>query len=154
MELETLQALLDIRSITDQLSLWCRIRDSLELSRMSEVFDNDVAWDYGQGITENSLEGVVRKISGYVIGNESCGASHHHIANIRVDVRGDEAESEAYFFAVQAGAAAWTGKTLMEWGNYRDFWQRKTQGWRIVRRLYQTDITAGPAEIIFGSRIP
>jgi hypothetical protein len=70
---------------------------------------------------------------------------------MRVDIDGDTAESEAYFCGAHAGLGANEGKTLLQWGNYNDFWKRTSGGWCIVKRIYRIDISDGPMEIVYGS---
>ncbi len=113
---DPLQIFWDTKKITDKVGLWCRIVDTRDLSRMHEVFDKDIFWDYGKGTTEQGLENVTHRIRVHLVEGTYCGATQHHLANLRVDIDGDEAESEAYFFAAHAGTGSNEGKTLLQWG--------------------------------------
>jgi len=148
---DPLQPFWDTKAISDKVGLWCRIVDARDLMRMPEVFDRDVEWDFGKGTVDHGLDAVVRRISAHLVEGTYCGATQHHLANMRVDLDGDAAESEAYFFAAHAGTGDNEGKTLLQWGNYNDFWRRTAEGWRIVKRIYRIDISDGPLEIVYGS---
>jgi len=151
MSTDAMQVFWDHKAIADKVGLWCRIVDTKDLSRMPEVFDKDIFWDYGKGTSEQGLDNVVARIDAHLVSDSLCGATQHQLANMRIDVDGDEAESEAYFFAAHAGIGALEGKTLLQWGNYNDFWRRTPDGWRIVKRLYRIDISDGPLEVVYGS---
>lgn len=142
---------LDNKAITDALGLWCRIVDTHAYHRMAEVFAPDVTWDYGKGTVEHSLDQVIARIEAHLGTQGHCGATHHHLANLRIDLDGDAAESEAYFFAAHAGTGRYEGQTLLQWGNYRDRWRRGGDGWRIVNRDYRIDISDGPLDIVYGN---
>ena len=141
----------DTKFITDKVGLWCRIVDTRNLDRMSEVFDASVEWDYGKGTVDFGLDTVVKRIKAHLVEGTYCGTTQHHLSNMRVDIDGDEAESEAYFVAAHAGTGENEGQTLVQWGNYNDFWKRTPDGWRIVKRIYRIDISDGPLEIVYGS---
>lgn len=148
---DLMQPFHDTKAITDKAGLWCRIVDTHDLSRMPEVFDAGVVWNFGKGTVDHGLDAVIRRISAHLVDNSSCGQTQHQLANLRVDLDGDEAESEAYFFAAHAGLAAYAGQTLLQWGNYLDRWHRTSDGWRIVLRTYRIDISDGPLEIVYGN---
>jgi hypothetical protein len=146
-----LQAFQDHKAISDKLGIWCRCVDTRELGGMSEVFDERVEWDFGQGTVDHGLDAVIERIQAHIVEATYCGKRQIHIANLRVDVTRDVAESEAYFFSTSAGIREFEGKVLLEWGNYLDTWQRGTVGWRIVKRIYEMRIQHGPLEIVYGS---
>ena len=141
----------DSKELADKVGLWCRIVDTRDLARMPEVFSRDVRWDYGKGTVDQGLDVVVKRIDAHLSSAGLCGATQHHLANPRIDVNGDRAETEAYFFAAHAGTGELEGKTLLQWGNYLDRWQRRPDGWRIVERIYRIDISDGPMEIVYGN---
>jgi hypothetical protein len=151
---DPLQVFWDTKAITDKVGLWCRIVDTRDLARMHEVFDKDIFWDYGKGTMEQGLENITQRIRIHLVDDTNCGATQHHLANMRVDIEGDEAESEAYFLGAHAGTGSNEGRTLLQWGNYNDFWRRRPEGWRCVKRIYRIDISDGPLEIVYGSAPP
>lgn len=141
----------DHKEISDRLGTWCRCVDTRNLDPMAEVFDAAVVWDFGKGTVDHGLERIIQRIKAHMFGAAFCGARQIHIANLRVEVEGDDAQSEAYFFAASAGVREYTGRTLLEWGNYHDIWARRANGWRIVKRNYRMDIQEGPLEILYGT---
>ena len=141
----------DTKAITDTLGLWCRIVDARALDRLPEVFDPRVRWDFGKGTVDHGLTACTARIAAHLASAGQCGATQHHLANPRIDIEGDAAESEAYFFAAHAGRRRFTGRTLLQWGNYLDRWQRGAAGWRIVERVYRIDISEGPLAIVYGN---
>jgi hypothetical protein len=141
----------DTKTIQDKLGLWCRIVDTRDVVRMPEVFSEDVLWDFGKGTVDEGLLKVIARIEAHLSSAGLCGATQHHLANTRIDIDGDNAESEVYFFAAHAGAGSMTGHTLLQWGNYLDRWKRGPSGWRIVERNYRIDISDGPMEIVYGN---
>lgn len=148
---DTLAAFWDTKSITDKVGLWCRIVDTHDLTRMDEIFDANVEWDFSKGTVDHGLTKVRERIRAHLVDDSQCGSTQHQLANMRVDIDGDTAESEAYFFAAHAGLGTYAGKTLLQWGNYNDFWRRTENGWRIVKRMYRIDISDGPLEIVYGN---
>jgi hypothetical protein len=150
-EPSAIQKLLDHQEIADRLNIWCRSVDTRDLTTLSEVFDRDLVWDFGRGTVDTSLDQVIARIQAHMFGASFCGARHIHVSNIQTQIGGDEAESDAYFFAISAGIRDYAGRTLLEWGNYHDIWRRGPNGWRIIRRNYRMDIQEGPLEILYGS---
>jgi ketosteroid isomerase-like protein len=146
---EQLQALLDHKAISDKLAIWCRCADTRDMSRMTEVFADDLVWDFGAGTVDHGLTAVVERLVAHVGSAGNCGARQIHLANLRIDVDGDVAESEAYFFAASAGVATFAGQALLQWGNYLDHWERQDSGWRIVHRTYDNQFDLGPMEIVY-----
>ncbi|MGV3768947.1 MAG: nuclear transport factor 2 family protein [Sphingobium phenoxybenzoativorans] len=150
MATDALTLFMDHKEIEDKVGLWCRIVDTHAMNRMGEVFADDIFWDYGKGTTEQGLKNITHRIEAHLVDTPNCSATQHRLANMRIDVNGDEAESEAYFVGVHAGAGEYEGKTLLQWGNYNDFWKRTPDGWRISRRIYRIDISDGPMGIVYG----
>ena len=141
----------DHKQISDKLGLWCRIIDARALDQLPEVFDPSVEWDFGGGTVDHNLSAVIERIQAHLVEQTYCGNTHHQLANLQIDIAGDQAESDAYFFASHAGIEAYAGKTLLQWGKYTDSWRRTDNGWRIVRRLYRVDISEGPMEIVYAN---
>ena len=144
-----LQTLLDQKSIADKLALWCSCADTRDMSRMAEVFADDLVWDFGGETVDHSLDAVIERLVTHVGAASNCGDRQIHLANVRVDVDGDVADSDAYFFAASAGLGPFKGQALLQWGRYRDTWQRRVAGWRIVRRVYENRFDEGPMEIVY-----
>jgi bacterioferritin-associated ferredoxin len=146
-----MQDFCDNKEISDRLGVWCRCADTREMERMSEVFDEDIEWDFGGGTVDRGLQAVIDRITAHVGAASNCGQRQIHLANLRVDVTGDVAQSEAYFFSVSAGIGPYDGQALLQWGNYLDSWERGAQGWRIVKRQYENRIDIGPMDIVYAT---
>lgn len=145
-----LQDLLDQKAIADKLALWCRCADTRDMKAMSQVFDDDVVWDFGEGTIDRGLAAVIERIGGHVGAAGNCGERQIHLANLQAAVDGDSALSEAYFFAASAGLGPFEGQALLQWGRYRDTWRRKPdEGWQIVQRIYENRFNQGPTEIVY-----
>lgn len=144
----------DYKAISDKLGTWCRCVDTRDLDPMWEVFDENVHWDFGENTIDHGLKAVIARIEAHIGEATYCGQRQIHLGNPRIDVTGDTAESEAYFFSTSAGTREYTGHSLLEWGNYRDSWRRGPHGWRIVTRIYEMRIQQGPLEIVYGSAPP
>jgi hypothetical protein len=148
---DEMRQFLDHKAIADKLGVWCRCADTRDMTRMPEVFAKDVVWDFGGGTVDHGLAALIDRFTAHVGADTYCGARQIHLANIRIDITGDEAESEAYFFAASSGIGPYEGQALLQWGNYLDHWRRGPEGWRIVRRDYENRFEVGPMEIVYGS---
>ena len=141
----------DHREMTDRLATWCRCVDTRDMGPMTDVFDEDVVWDFGGGTVDRGLAAVVERITAHVVVATYCGNRQIHLANVRIDIDGDTARSSAYFFSTSAGIREYEGQALLEWGTYDDTWRRGSAGWRIAHRNYEMRIQSGPLEIVYGS---
>lgn len=133
---ETLQELLDRRSIDDLLARYCRTLDWLDDAGLATVFWADAEIDYGffQGTGEEFLPFVME------IERRSL-RRWHTISNPLVRISGDTAEGESYGLA-QATAEV-KGKLVdsVFGGRYLDGFERRAGEWRISRRRYVLDWT-------------
>jgi hypothetical protein len=146
-----LEAIIDRLAIFDQLALWCRLIDTRQLTRLSDIFVDDVFWDFGHGTIDRDLSAVTRRITALLGDDSTCGTTQHHLANMVVTVENDTAESEAYFMAPHAGTGPRAGQVLTQWGIYRDSWKRTPTGWRIAKRIYRITLSEGPLDIVYGN---
>jgi ketosteroid isomerase-like protein len=144
-EVMDLQALLDERAITRALSRFARIADAKTFDELGEIFADDVTFDYGAGHDEHGLDtlrGLLRRHLG------SCGGTQHLIGSIVVDVHGDHAVSRAYIQARHQRVGELFGPVFDSNGEYVDRWERRAQGWRIVRRDARWAANSGDPAII------
>jgi len=147
-----LQSLLDEREITRGLSLFARILDRKEWDRLGEVFAEDVTFDYGATGEAAGMRALRENMTRFL---DRCGPTQHLIGSILVEVAGDDAVSRAYVQARHQRANDPTGPVFDTSGEYVDRWQRRPEGWRIVRRdatwaTFSGDpgvILAGPGEL-------
>jgi uncharacterized protein (TIGR02118 family) len=133
-----LAALVAERAVRDGLARFARILDGKDWAALGDVFATDVTFDYGLGeragmaaLTENMRQFLDR-----------CGPSQHLIGSVTVEVAADGAGavSRAYVQARHQRADDPAGAVFDSNGEYIDRWERRTEGWRIVRRdaLWQT----------------
>jgi hypothetical protein len=140
-----LQSLSDERSIVRGLSRFARIADTKTFDELGDVFAEDLNFDYGSGRDEHGLAALRRLMSRHLDG---CGGTQHLIGSIIVDVDGDRAVSRAYVQARHQGRGELVGPVFDSNGEYVDEWERRSQGWRIVRREARWATNTGDPRIV------
>ena len=127
----TVQTLLDEREIIRGLSRFARILDQKRWDDLADVFARDLTFNYGSGGEQEGMEALEQQMRQYL---DVCGGTQHLIGSILVDVDGDRAESSAYVQARHQRRDDPVGRIFDSTGEYRDRWERRAEGWRIVRR--------------------
>lgn len=125
-----LTILLDERGITRALGRFARILDEKRWHDLSDVFAMDLTFDYGSG-EQTGIPALERQMRQYL---DVCGPTKHLLGSILVDVDGDRARSYAYIQARHQRRDDAAGTVFDSTGEYRDQWERRVDGWRIVRR--------------------
>ncbi|MCP1470384.1 ketosteroid isomerase-like protein [Sphingobium sp. OAS761] len=128
---DPLRALQDERAITRGLSTFARILDRKQWDRLGDVFASDVVFDYGSGRDEAGMAALTDNMRRFL---DRCGGTQHLLGSILVDVDGDRAVSRAYVQARHQRIGDAAGPIFDSNGEYVDRWERRTDGWRIVRR--------------------
>jgi 3-phenylpropionate/cinnamic acid dioxygenase small subunit len=125
-----LQALLDEREISRALSRFARILDEKRWDDLPDVFATDLSFEYGGGEKQGmaALEEQMRQFL------DVCGPTQHLIGSLLIDVDGDQGTSRAYVQARHQRRDDPVGAIFDSTGEYRDRWERRPEGWRIVRR--------------------
>tara|TARA_R110002124_G_scaffold68091_9_gene184659 strand:+ start:2153 stop:2602 length:450 start_codon:yes stop_codon:yes gene_type:complete len=143
-----LQTLLDERDIIRGLSRFARILDNKQWDELSEVFAEDLSFDYGAGGEQSGIVALRANMTQFL---DICGPTQHLIGSILVDVNGDEAFSRAYVQARHQAVGGSGGPVFDTNGEYIDRWARRPEGWRIIRRdaIWAT-LTGDPAIIAAG----
>lgn len=147
-----LQALLDEREIVQGLSRFARIIDGKSWDKLEQVFAPDVSFDYGSGEDQHGMDALCAQMRRFL---DHCGPTQHLIGSIIVEVDGDKATSRAYVQARHQRKDDPAGPVFDSNGEYVDQWERRAEGWRIVRRdaLWATHtgdpgiLYAGPGEL-------
>ena len=124
-------ALLDEREIMRGLSRFARILDNKQWDRLGDVFAQDISFDYGSGKDEQGMAALTLNMRRFL---DRCGGTQHLIGSTLVDVDGDRATSRAYVQARHQRADDAAGPIFDSNGEYIDHWERRADGWRIVRR--------------------
>jgi len=144
-----LQMLLDERAIVQGLGLFARMIDDKRWADASEIFAEDVSFDYGLGGEQQGLNTLRQWMSSFL---DTCGNTQHLIGSILVNVDGDNAVSRSYVMARHQRPDDPQGPVQDSNGEYIDRWERRVQGWRIVRRDAVWAMRVGEAEI-FGREL-
>jgi SnoaL-like domain len=72
--------------------------------------------------------------------------SKHHISNVSVRQKGNRAFSECYYYAHHRRDAAGSGEEdIFFEGRYIDFFERRGDAWKIIRRRGMSDWTSAPS---------
>lgn len=140
-----LQTLLDEREITRGLSRFARILDSKSWDKLTTVFAADLSFDYGAGGEQHGIEALRANMTRFL---DICGGTQHLIGSILIDVDGDHAVSRAYVQARHQAVGATGGAVFDTNGEYIDHWERRAEGWRIVRRDALWSVLTGDPSVI------
>lgn len=140
-----LQTLIDERDIVRGLGIFARTLDSRDWGRVPEVFADDITFNYGDGREQAGMDALMDNFRRFL---DPCGPSQHLLGSIMVDVDGDSAVSRSYVQARHQGAAAKAHLFLDTNGEYIDHWQRRPEGWRIVRRDARWSIHQGDFSVL------
>lgn len=142
----SLQALCDERDILRGLALFARILDGKQWSRLGEVFAEDLDFDYGAEGEQHGIDALRGMMRGFL---DRCGGTQHLIGSILVDVDQDTAISRSYVQARHQRIDDPAGAVFDSNGEYVDRWERRADGWRIVRRDALWATHTGDAAILY-----
>ena len=141
------QKLVDAEELRTGLGTFARIVDGKRWSEVSQVFADDVTFDYGDQGQQTGLPALVDTFRRYL---ENCGGTQHLIGSIQVEVGDDDtAVTRAYVQARHQGRGPLAADTFDTNGEYTDTWARRPEGWRIVHRVSRWSATSGNAAVLF-----
>jgi SnoaL-like protein len=128
-----LRDLLDKQAIHELLLRYCRGLDRCDEALLASAFHPDAVVEH----TGQTLTGA--RIAGFLVSRSlQAGSRHaHYLANHLVGVRGDDADSECYFFSYRIGLGQAEIQTFK--GRYLDRFERRSGEWRIARRTVVID---------------
>jgi ketosteroid isomerase-like protein len=118
------------RAIGRGLARFARVLDGKDWAALGEVFAPDLSFDYGQG-ERAGMAALEEQMRRYL---DVCGGTQHLLGSLLVDVDGDRAVSRAYVQARHQRRDDAAGAIFDSNGEYVDRWERRAEGWRIVRR--------------------
>ncbi len=147
--MSTLQMLLDEREILRGLARFARVLDGKRWDELADVFAEDLSFNYGSGGEEQGMDALRANMRRFL---DVCGATQHLLGSITVDINGDTAVSRAYVQARHQRAHDLAGSVFDSSGEYIDRWERRSQGWRIVRRDAIWLMHTGDASILAADR--
>lgn len=152
-----LQSLLDREAIRECVFRYCRGIDRLDEAALRASYWPDATDRHGayQGSATGFIDGALRRLplSGRMI---------HHVGNLSIELRGDQAAVETYFLAWQRSpdAAGIPQETFLA-GRYVDRFERRGDEWRVAARVvvYDWMQPLGAASVEdeaarFGPRVP
>lgn len=140
-----MSAVSDEREILNQLGEFARILDSRRWADVPSVFADSITFDYGQGGEQSGLEALTKNFSQFLDG---CGPSQHLLGSIQLELDGDSAVTRSYVQARHQGAGEKSDLYLDSNGEYIDRWERRAEGWRIVRRDAKWAMLKGDMEVL------
>jgi ketosteroid isomerase-like protein len=142
-----LKTLWDEREITHGLGRFARILDGREWGAVGEVFADDVTFNYGDGQEQSGIAAMTANFQRFL---DVCGPSQHLLGSMVITVTGDTAVSRAYVQARHQGAVGKQHLFVDSNGEYIDRWERRPEGWRIVRRDAVWHMIQGDMSVLTG----
>lgn len=142
-----LQSLIDERDIAHALGRFARMLDQRDWDTVGEVFASDVCFNYGDGQEKQGIEAMRDQFARFL---DPCGPSQHLLGTIVVTVVGDTGTSRAYVQARHQGAGEKAHLFFDSNGEYVDRWERRAEGWRIVRRDVVWHMHMGDPSVLSG----
>ena len=144
------QALLDEREIAQTLSRLTRILDKRDWDSLDTVFADDVTFDYGRG-ERVGIKEMREEVGGFLA---NCGPTLHLLGSSLIEVDGDTAWSEVYVLARHQGAGERGHLYFDGTGPWIDKWERRANGWRIVRRDIALNVAQGDPAALGSDALP
>lgn len=131
-EIEAIRALQDRIAITDRLHQYCYAMDRIDYELGYDVWHPGGTADYG-----DIFRGTGREFVDWVQAqHKRMNGRSHQVTNIRIELDGDHATSEAYVTA----CLRFKRHDNVVRGRYLDTWSRRDGEWRIDARRYEDDI--------------
>lgn len=136
------------RVILNKLSDFPRIVDRKDWPRVSDVFAEDIRFDYGDGGEKQGLPALLQQFQTF---HDRCSAMQHLIGSVQIEIDGDSAVTRAYVQARHQGIGDKAKAFFDTHGEYIDQWQKRAEGWRIVRRDASWSMFMGDPGVLFPS---
>jgi len=139
-----LQTLIDERAIYRQLCRFAEAMDEREWHKLDDVMLEDAEADYGIG-RRIGRAAIVAEMRSFL---DDCGPTQHLLANVRIDVNGDQARSSAYVADMHVGTGDRAHLIFRTLGGYRDRWVRTDAGWRMAERIKDNRAHVGDISVL------
>jgi ketosteroid isomerase-like protein len=139
----------DERAILNTLGDFARILDRKQWNRVGEVFADDVSFNYGDGREQHGIDAMGTQFTTFL---DHCGPTQHLLGSIQLDIDGDAAVTRSYVQARHQGIGDKVHLFVDTNGEYTDRWERRPEGWRIVRRDARWDLFMGDMSVLYGPR--
>jgi SnoaL-like domain len=146
------QALLDKQAISELGARYFRGLDRADADLIASVFHADAVDEHGQGksfIGDEIAPGILKYSNELHVVEGS-----HHITNQTIQLDGDNATSETYFFGYMLTSNDGADTTLVMAGRYLDRLERRYGEWKIVHRKIIPELAgATPGVAWLGQRL-
>lgn len=138
----------DERIVLNTLGEFPRIVDRKQYSRVNEVFADDVSFDYGDGVEQQGIAALTTQFRKF---HDRCSAMQHLLGSVQIDIDGNTAVTRAYVQARHQGKDDKANAFFDTHGEYTDRWERRAEGWRIVRRDATWCLFMGDVGVLYGT---
>jgi ketosteroid isomerase-like protein len=142
------QFISDERAILNLLGDFARILDRKQWDRIPEVFAADLTFNYGDGAEQAGLAALQLNFTQFL---DRCGPTQHLLGSIQIEIGNGTAISRAYVQARHQGLGNASTAIFDTNGEYTDRWEKRQEGWRIVRRDARWDLFSGDSGVLFPS---
>lgn len=132
------------QAIIDVLNAYATCLDARDWSGLDDVFHPDAVGIYAATLTGRAV--VIESIRSFLDG---CGPSQHLLGNYQISIKGATAESSTKARVLHVGAGEQAGLTPYEAiGTYHDRHIRTADGWRIIHRHFDVQISIGDINVL------
>jgi hypothetical protein len=132
------------QAIIDVLNTYATCLDTRDWLGLNNVFHPQATGIYA--VTLNGRAAIVDSISSFLDG---CGPSQHLLGNYQVSIDGDHAKSSTKARVLHVGAGERAGLIPYEAiGVYHDRHLRTVDGWRIIHRHFDVEISIGDINVL------
>jgi hypothetical protein len=123
------EAVIAKQEIYDTLMRYCRAIDRCDEALLRTVYHSDATDDHGvfSGSASEFCSWVMKVVPIYRI-------TQHCVTNVLIEVTGDNAHSEAYFWAYQRAEDGGEKRDEFVGGRYIDRFERREGHWKIAHR--------------------
>jgi hypothetical protein len=130
--------------IVDTLNAYAMCLDARDWVGLNNVFHPQAVGVYGATFTGRAA--IIESIRSFLGG---CGPSQHLLGNYQIAIEGDNAQSATKARVLHVGAGERADLTPYEAiGVYRDRHVRTSEGWRIIHRQFDVQITLGDFNVL------
>lgn len=141
----TASSISDERIIANTLGSFARMLDRKQWTRAGEMFASDITFNYGDNREQSGLDAMIAMFTHF---GTIHGPSQHLLGSIQIEIDGDRASSNAYVQARHRGRGDREHLFVDTNGEYMDRWERRPEGWRIVRRDARWDLFVGDMAVL------
>lgn len=133
---EDVRHLRDCEEIRQVMYAYARGVDRADQALIAPTFHDDAFDDHGnfKGGKAETLAALKRSSQ-----IKETTASFHHLGNILIDLKGDEADVETYFIAVQRREEDGKAFSRIRAGRYLDRFAKRDGNWRVLKRTVVDD---------------